>query len=271
MKIAIFCFSPTNNTAKIGKEIKNYFENKGIKIKYFDITNKKSREINYELSEFNGIIFGSPIYYWRAPSLMRNWFETLNGDGIKAATFFTYGGVTNGVAHSDTKRILEKKGFNIIASAEFVGKHTYNVAGWNLMLDRPNNDDFKVAKEFAELIYQRFKSNENIDFNPPTKDITERKLNMMEKRLGAAIPIPYRVDDSCSMCLKCEEMCPSGAMNAELGKPDKDLCIKCYRCVSICPENALKVKDMSKQFEFIKNSLNLTDDVLMSRKSRIIS
>ena len=54
-----------------------------------------------------------------------------------------------GAAHYDIKKIMDMQNFDLVASAEFLGKHTYNSAGWNLMEMHSDNEDLEIAKEFA--------------------------------------------------------------------------------------------------------------------------
>ena len=52
--------------------------------------------------------------------------------------FFTYGGRTTGYAHFHTKLLLEQAGFQVQFSAEFLGRHTFNLAGWRVLPHRPD-------------------------------------------------------------------------------------------------------------------------------------
>ena len=50
--------------------------------------------------------------------------------------FFTYGGFGVHPAHHATREILEERHFRVVSSAEFLGAHTFNRAGWEAMVDR---------------------------------------------------------------------------------------------------------------------------------------
>ena len=58
--------------------------------------------------------------------------------------------------HHSTREILASRGFYVVSSAEFLGKHTFNLGGWAAMTGRPNDDDYTVARLFAEKTYERF-------------------------------------------------------------------------------------------------------------------
>ena len=70
------------------------------------------------------------------------------------------------------------------------------------------------------------------------------------------------------MCRTCEELCPSQAMNADLGEADNEKCLRCLKCLDNCPDNVLEIQDMSLLSEFILNANNLTKDELERRTSK---
>ena len=268
MKIALFYFSGTGNTERIAETIANELTEKNVEVNKFNITSYKERQQYYDLASYNGFIFGFPIYAWRAPSVVRTWLKSLNGDGQRCATFFTYGGVSTGVAHSDTMEILEEVNFVLIASSEFPGKHTFNLAGWDLLENRPDQRDFEIAKEFARRILIKFQEKEidKIKFEDPT--VSKQILERHEKR-EKTLPTPSRRGKDCSMCRICEDVCPSRAMNADIGEADNKKCLRCSRCMINCPDNVLEIEDMSKLSEFILNANNITKDELERRFSKI--
>jgi len=269
MKIALVFFSPTGNTGEIAAIVKKTLIELDIKLDVFDITNYSDRQIYFDIRQYDAFVFGFPIYAWRAPKLIREWLQTLDGKGIKCAVFFTYGGVSSGVAHYNIKQILEKQNFQLVITAEFLGKHTYNLGGWNLMEDRPNESDFIVARSFTKLMLDRFASKKRftLDFEKPT--ITEKMLDRLERTAYKAIEPPSRKGVECSLCYTCENSCPTMAMNAEKGEPDAEKCIRCLKCIANCPDEVLVMGDLTRQFEFIKKVEKLTEDVLNSRISKI--
>ena len=51
----------------------------------------------------------------------------------------------------------------------------------------------------------------------------------------------------CTLCGKCVEFCPAGAVALNEGTLDfaYDRCIRCYCCIEVCPEGALSARDPS--------------------------
>ena len=127
--IALIYFSATGNTKKIADTIGNCLENQDISVTRIDITSHDSRKEQISLSEYDAVIFGFPVYSLRAPRVCRQWLEKLDGDGKKYSVFFTFGGFGKDPAHYYMKQLLERRGFTLVSTAEFLGVHTFNRCG----------------------------------------------------------------------------------------------------------------------------------------------
>ncbi|NHK32321.1 MAG: hypothetical protein FK730_13280 [Asgard group archaeon] len=271
LNVAIVYFSATGNTESIAKVIGKTLESKKVNTNLINITPYNDRLKAYIFDKFDLIVFGFPVYGAAIPIICIDWIKTLDGKRKWTAMFFTYGGPTMGIAHYHTNMILKEQGFRIFASAEFLGKHSYNVAkGFNFLADRPNNDDYKIAKEFAQKLYEKNLNDDlrEISFDRPEladvilPRIQERKKHVIQQP-------PTRDGKDCSMCLTCEKNCPTKAFNAELGEANGEKCIACMCCVTNCPDEVIVYKsDMTKIDEGLRKHFNLTDEVLNNLKSK---
>lgn len=270
MNIAVIYFSATGNTAKIAKTISESLKtHENVNVEEIDITTYSSRDKENKLDKYEGIFFGFPIYAFRAPKLIRDWLNTL-GDGKNkmVSAFFTYGGVRVGIAHHNIKQILEEKNLQVVSTGEFLGKHTSNLAGWTLMSDRPNQEDLNIAKEYAEKTLMRFMGKDIGIVKFDTPEMTETQVDKIEDSANKRRIPPSRHGEECTQCKTCEENCPTNAMDAVLGEADPEKCIGCLKCVDNCPDEALKVADRKKMFAVMEKALNLTPEILASRKSK---
>ena len=136
------------------------------------------------------------------------------------------------------------------------------------MEDRPNQEDFEITREYIKKTFKKFTSGDSNIVNLKPSKRTVEEVDKMETMGRRALPLPFREEKECSMCRTCEELCPTNAMDADKGKPNRKTCIRCLRCVANCPENVLKTKDMKHLFQLIKQETKVTDEVLNNRKSR---
>lgn len=271
MKVLIVYFSATGNTAKIAKKIEEQFTEKGVEVTTYDITPYADRQKKIDLKPYQAVVFGAPIHSWRAPRVVREWLRTLDGQGKKCSMFFTYGGFGVHPTHFSTRQILQEQNFIVVSSADFLGAHTFNLGGWRAMGDRPDASDFNVAKEYVIKTYQRFTGEDpGILEQLPQPEHTDETLDEIESfRFNIVTKLPTRGGEECSLCMLCEELCPTGAMDAESGQAEQGKCIACFACVANCPEDALKVNDLSESWAFKLEFEKTDEERIKKQKSKI--
>jgi len=270
MKIAIIYFSATKVTEIYSNIIEKELLKNHCSVSKINITSYSSRKKYIDIDYFDAFIFGFPVFADFAPSVINNWIPCLNGQNKKCSMFFTYGGRTASLSHYHTKKLLEKANFNVQLSAEFLGRHTFNVGGWKVLPDRPNKADFKVAEEFALISINKFrvKNNEKLILQRPYGYDLLLEVYLSKERKWTN---PIRVTDECSMCLICENECPSQAIEALIGKSDPGKCIECMHCIYICPDQVLKIDERMKNtyFDYL-NHWELTEEMMNKKQSKII-
>ena len=145
------------------------------------------------------------------------------------------------------KKLLEKRGFTLVSTAEFLGVHTFNRSGWQAAEGRPDQADFEVAEEYAQKTLRRFTGEDPkviSSFDQPM--YSSEQLDMAEKfRFQLITELPSRETRSCSMCMLCEKLCPTNVMDAEKGITDPTSCIACFRCIANCPDGVLHTNNIS--------------------------
>jgi flavodoxin/ferredoxin len=271
MKVLILYFSATGNTARIAKVIEEKLKEEGATVTMAEITPFAERQRKIDFEPYQAVVFGAPVHSRRAPRAMRDWLRTLDGQGKKCSMYFTYGGFGVHPAHYSTREILKEQNFIVVSSAEFLGAHTFNLGGWRALGGRPNELDFEVARNYVELIYKRFTGEDDSILGELEKtEYTEEQLDSAEKsRFKVITQLPTRGGKECSMCLNCEELCPTGAINAESGEADKEKCITCLACVSNCPEEVLEINDTSKSWSMKLDMEKVTEESIKEQKSKI--
>lgn len=251
MKVAIVFFSATNNTKTMATVIKKELEEMGASAKMHDITPASARQHHMSFSAYDAVVFGFPVHSLRAPRVVREWLQGLDGEGKKCSMFFTYGGFMVHPSHHSTRQILNRQGFVVVSSAEFPGAHTFNIGGWCAFPERPNDQEFDQARQYVIATYRRFSGeDENIVGELDRGTFDEEKLDQFESfRFKVISQFPTRYGEGCSMCRLCENACPTGAMNHETGEAKGDRCIACLRCVVLCPDQVLKINSTRESWE----------------------
>jgi ferredoxin len=274
LKIALVFFSGTNVTRQYAEAIRNALAGLGGDPQLVDVTPFAARRDPFPAQGFDAFVFGAPVYADFPPSLVGDWIPTLAGGGKPCAIFVTYGGRTPGHAPYHLYTLLMRAGFRVRLSAEFLGRHTFNLAGWDLMAERPNGADLAVAREFAALALKRFDRGNAETFSlqkPVGYDgaIEARKTAPANAERRWAQPV--RVKD-CTLCGACEAECPAQAMDMRSGRSDPAKCIECLHCMYVCPEEALRADDRLRAVfpDFLKE-WGLTEEILSHKQSRIIA
>jgi len=269
MNIAIFYFSATGVTETISNHIAAILEEEGNVVKLANIITPESRHPQFDFSEFDACIFGFPVFGGRPPTIAEKWMKTLEGRNLKCSMFFTYGARDLEWAHQVTYYLLTQANFQMVLSAEFIGKHSFNVAkGCSLAEDRPNQLDFDIATEFALQSITRFQTDSK--FNIDLSEFSYKPVEIRETKGPFALFYPSRGKDDCSMCDLCEKECPVEAFNASSGETNRKLCIMCMHCVIICPDKVIHVGEASQFFENFVKQTGLTEDVVDQKRSKII-
>ncbi len=269
MNIGIFYFSATGITELISNHIVSILESKGHSVKQKNIITLDSRQSEFNFSEYDACFFGFPVFEGRPPTVAEEWMITLDGKNKKCSMFFTYGARDLELAHQVTFYLLNEANFQVVLSAEFIGKHSFCVAkGFTLSEGRPNQLDLDLATKFATESLARFQK--DTDFNIDLSRFSYKPKRIREAKGVMATFYPSRGGEDCSMCNLCENECPVKAFDAISGETNKKLCIQCMHCVTICPDNMLHVGEASQVYKVFTDKLGLTEDVIENKLSKII-
>nr|WP_319538812.1 EFR1 family ferrodoxin [uncultured Methanospirillum sp.] len=269
LKIDIWYFSATGNTARIAGVIKEEYVRLGADATLIDITPYTSRNAGVIPGSGDVVVLGLPVHSWRAPRVVREWLATLQGHGKKIALFFTYGGFGIHPAHETTRSLLENQGFSVVASAEFCGSHTFNLGGWKAMEGRPDQSDLEIARAYAEQVLCRFTGEDcrTLGEMERTSHSDEFLDSIEEFRFRILTQMPAR-QGSCTDCGSCVRCCPTGSMDPETGRAGKDSCIACLACVVACPDHLISINDMSESWSYKLRTEGVTEEEMRKKKSR---
>jgi len=243
-------------------------EEKGIQANLVRIEDMKA--CKYDITGVNGI--GAPIYGGFAEPI-KDWAKDLDFAGQRVFLFSTAGFAHFG-STMEMIRMVDGNNCNIIGAFEmtFMGcmdgiiylkkqseKYSLRKKDLKRAIDfgREVTDIVKVDAGYVDSTYKH-------NFRAATLAI----IRVIKFIVLKMIKVCFYVTDSsskCIACMKCEKVCPSGAVRVKEKKPvvDHGMCISCFRCFKECPQKALNLRFIgdkpyyrrSWQFQCIQKSL----------------
>ena len=243
-KVVAVYFSPTGNSKKY---VTLLAEKLDMPFDTLDFTKKENRKNEVVFSKENIVLFSAPVYAGRLPNI--DLFDNVKGNGAYAVCMVTYGNREYDDALLELKNICEQKGFQVVAAAAFVGKHTYSeYVGTN----RPNAQDNLKIEELAGYIKNGISKNSFVCGKLQVKG----NEKYCEQK---AIPLIPQPNEKCSQCGSCVRRCPVGAIDEKTFLTDSTKCISCFACVKGCTKKAREVNN-SMYFKLVeKLETNLKD------------
>ena len=236
-KLKMLYFSPTGTTKKIIETIASSIQYE--KQETIDFTKKKIRENTN--ADFSGdlVIIGSPVYYGRIPNEVTDYLSKIHVVNVHAILVVVYG---NREYEDSLKELYDTTcaaGFIPIACAAFIGEHSYSSEILPMAHGRPDEMDLEKAILFGVTIQNE------LDFLIKHDNINKISIYGSSDYRNKAMPkypvAPDTLKEQCTMCKRCVEICPVGAVSIDNQsdiKTDMNLCILCFACVKNCPSHA---------------------------------
>ena len=242
MKIGIFYFSATGNTAALAKVMKSKLENKShiVELRKFEDGWFK----NYK--DFDFFIFGTPKHYEYIPLFFLNWIKDnlSKCDKTTDAAIFINGAADLNSGFKKMINILKDKNINVKATKTIKMANNYFLPpfdkfdkGQSILSCQAGE---KVAEQFAMDINNGEMKLEkaNVILENMCKNVSYifgKKTNKMPKK--------FSTSSKCNKCGICVRKCPENNISIKNGRiVFEDKCIVCARCMNICPMNAILYK-----------------------------
>ena len=215
-------------------------EELGLPIEEYDFTLPGARQGAPDFRAEDVVVFGTPTYAGRVPTVLLKYLATVKGDGAAAVPVVTFGNRAFDDSLIELRDILADNGFRPFAAAAFVGEHSFSDT---LAAGRPDADDLALAVRFAEQAAARVPA---LDSDTPVIEVPGRakeNRNYYQPRDRAGNSIDIRkvkpeTNDRCDNCGICAAACPMGSIDPQDVRQFTGICIKCGACIKKCPRGA---------------------------------
>lgn len=245
-KIILVYFSPTKTTETVLKAISQGLAQSlnisGSAITAVNFTCPEIRDTVLAPFDDNDIVLlGAPVYAGRLPADAADFFKKLTASNTPAILTVVYGNREYDDALLELKDIASACGFIPVSGSAFIGEHSFASADIPVAMNRPDENDLKMAADFGNNTGDLLKKTNDL------KKIAALKVpgNFPYKDgMGTGTPDFIEVTDECTNCGTCATVCPSKAIDAENGFATITAqCIRCCACIKACPEQARLMKD----------------------------
>ncbi len=196
-----------------------------------------------------GLVF--PTYDFRAPRLVTDWINGLNGlQGKYVFAVSTYG-ISAGRSLPRLRDVIVARGATLAGGFALAMPH--NGIGCGLIRDKRRVQLVAAASERIEEIshyihnrrtgYIESRLAATSFFRPEILKMVPKTVRLIFKLItGGAEALAFQADDSCTQCGTCSRICPVSNIEMVDGRPQwLDRCVNCFACLHWCPVNAISL------------------------------
>ena len=253
MKIGIYYFSGTGNTALFAQHLKIGFEKKWGEDEDFQIHMKDISVDSKVEDDCDLIAIGGPIYAGNMPEKLIRW-AILNVPGTLRGTpaivFSTSAGTENAFGVESISCKLQDKGYRVIAKEIVEMPRNFYFDKYKANSKEEIESRIEAAKERGELVASKIppehlsgeKRMRNSKKGILLRDLLAETFSVMAKFMGKN----YHATEACVQCGTCVRNCPTRNIEiAEVGTRHHRKCMMCTKCLHICPVNAIQYKGIT--------------------------
>lgn len=270
-RLNLIYFSPSGTTKRT---VKNISEGMAFdEVNEIDMLVKANRERSYKFDSDDllviGMMTGTRLY-----GVPEEVFNAIEGNNTPFIGIVMFGNGYYGNSLILMKKEMEKRGFNMVAGAAFIGQSSLNP---NIAKGRPDAKDKAIQLNFGKQVYDKvvvnkdwsFKDHLSIDYSSDDT-FTKAKCFIGTHTPGVSVVMPkfmnqLEIDDRCIACKKCERRCPVEAIDIDKKMINRDKCIMCAACINGCPVKAITYK--SKK---LKNMMTKLESTRSKRREPVI-
>jgi len=243
-KSLIVYFSQGGTTAKVAESIATGLRREGYQVDLHSI----KEEQQPDLSRYDLLGIGSPVYFFRPPFIVTDYLNSLPDLGGLPTFSFVLHGTYRFDTGKSIRRVLARKGaqnmgyFHCHGADFWLG---YLKEGYLFSPDHPTPAELSLAEDFGSQVAGRVAGKPyslTEEDRPPTLIYRLERFFMNRWFVKQVYSRMFNVDKkSCNACGLCMKMCPCNNISE-----DKDgypvwgrNCILCLTCELKCPKDAI--------------------------------
>jgi ferredoxin/flavodoxin len=236
MENIVFYFSGTGNSLSAAKSISKELETCEIvpMVKKFNVT-----------KQYDRIGFVYPTYFWGLPGKVIEFIENVNLEDNKNSYFYsiaTYGGGAGNAVYQMYELLLKKHNIKLNYGQKLQMFSNY-VVMYNM--NEKIDEITKKSNEKLVPVIDAVKNKRNNTINKLTNIFSFvnrrfiKKVSNMDKN--------FTVNDDCTGCGICKEVCPVKNVELAHNKPQySHHCEQCVACIQFCPKKAINYKNVTQ-------------------------
>ena len=238
MTATIYYFTGTGNSLRIA----NLLAEKINDCELIPIAKVWEKAELTSISEIVGFVF--PLYWSGLPKIV---YDFVNKIDLKVTnylfTVITSAGDITELPLQQLENLLKKKEKKLSAGIYITMPNNY-IIGYDVHSDERQKQFFERAihqvESFSEIVIHK---GENLDKDVFEKDVSRReKFNKKFRENVYESDKSFSVDDNCSSCGICEQVCPVNNIILQDGKPEwQHKCQQCLACINFCPEKSIQI------------------------------
>ena len=239
MKILLIYYTGTFNT----RYVTNALKNRLIKAGYLVDTVEVNIDTTIvDLTEYDIIGLGYPIYAFNSPNIFNKYLKKLNF--LPSKRYFIYKNSGETLKYNDaSSRVI----FSILKRQNCDIKNEYHIVMPYTIHFRFDDAFVKEILNYLdkqlEIIAYDLLNNYGSKINEPVKLKLISRFYTLQRLGGPVNSLFYKVDyTKCVKCNKCMDNCPVHNIAFKNGKYKFGRkCLMCMRCSFYCPEDAIEI------------------------------
>lgn len=267
--IGLFYFSGTGTTKLVCNIFKENFEGLNEKVTVYCIDEIVKANEKVSLEQFDLVGIGTPILGFGIPRLVLDFLKKLDQcNELKTFVFFTCAGIgaENSYAPLQIKKVLSKKGFDIVYERFFPVASNWMVK----FKDEAVKKLHKVTyKKVSRTIDEIFEGKERYIHTGFVQRIIFPIVTHFSSNFFRIVAKDLYANETCIKCGLCIKKCPTNNIHIKKDKIQfHSRCLSCMRCIYICPRKALnyhifKFFPLKDGFDIVK-TINKNDEEVSS-------